>query len=1086
MLLLSLSVLAHADLPMPTYPDCDPTVAGSCPGDLNDWELLSSYPAGSEQTLREEEKVAGVGLGLDRAVRLTAGRWDVPIAVIDSGVEWTQTRLYSKVLLNRAELPLPRDAAGVEVEDLDGNGIFNLEDYAEDARIDHAAGLDGADDRLDPSDLIATFSDGVDDDGNGYVDDIAGWDFFDGDNDPWAHLQSSSYAGHGTGVARLAVEEGGNGGDIGACPNCAFLPLRVGDTFITDGDRVAMAIAYATDRGAKVLSMAVGALTHPESVASAVSYAADNDVVMVGAAGDENAYHHNVPAFEAPILFVHSVSANGGSVDGDASTYTAFVNCNNFGPRLDLVAASSECATGSVALISGAAGLILSAGIDAGTPLSGDEVRALLRTTAFDIALDEDEVTRANTYPSKPGWDAFYGWGRADVGAAVEAVFAGDIPPGVEITSPAWFGWAAGSVAVHARVTARDGVASWVLSAGQGAEPESWREVATGSGEVDGLLAEVSLAGFDEPALGDLDDDDTIVERFERAHRGLVTLQLAVTDGAGRTSIARRAVWPRTDPDRIAGYPVDIGSSAEAAPVLADLNGDGVLEVILGGSNGAVHALDGSGRELEGFPVLTLEHPRIAGGWGEARPYTEGVIRVREGTAASPAVGDITGDGSPEVVIGGLSGRLYAWTSSGQPVEGFPVAIDGHDVSEINDATSWDHGIASAPSLGDVDGDGVLDVVFAGMDQRLYAVNGQGTRLDGFPVDLCAPEICGVEGFRILASPALGDVDGDGDLDAVIGTNEVPAGASGLVYVVDLAEARIWDGYPQERRGLINQTVLPILGEGHPSSAALADLDGDGSLEYSSLAMLGANGLWNGDGSEALDLSWTANDFGDDTNFDDGSLLGMATNPAFGDMTGDGVPDYAIGGAGPLYLVSLAMTSKREYQHGVAAWDGATGEMLPGFPRQVEDVSFLVAPTIAEITGDDRPELIYGSGGFLVYAWNAAGELAPGFPKQAGGWVLGGSAVGDIDGDGFLDVVTSSRHGWVHAWTTAGRADVAPQWASTYHDAMNTGNVATMLPVQAGPVEAGGCCGRRGAGAAWMLLLLPSLVRRGRGRSARA
>ena len=68
-----------------------------------------------------------------------------------------------------------------------------------------------ADSILDASDLIATFSDGTDADANGYVDDIAGWDFFDDDNDPFDASSCCSANGHGTGRAKEAVAQTNNG-----------------------------------------------------------------------------------------------------------------------------------------------------------------------------------------------------------------------------------------------------------------------------------------------------------------------------------------------------------------------------------------------------------------------------------------------------------------------------------------------------------------------------------------------------------------------------------------------------------------------------------------------------------------------------------------------------------------------------------------------------------------------------------------------------------------------------------------------------------------------------------------------------------
>ena len=108
--------------------------------------------------------------------------------------------------------------------------------------------------------LIA-FSDGDDDDGNGFADDIVGWDFLDDDNDAYDDVQY----GHGTGEARDSTAEADNGGDAGSCPNCMSMPLRVGDSFIADVNRFAQAVIYATDNGVLVIQEALGTLNNARS-----------------------------------------------------------------------------------------------------------------------------------------------------------------------------------------------------------------------------------------------------------------------------------------------------------------------------------------------------------------------------------------------------------------------------------------------------------------------------------------------------------------------------------------------------------------------------------------------------------------------------------------------------------------------------------------------------------------------------------------------------------------------------------------------------------------------------------------------------
>jgi hypothetical protein len=143
--------------------------------------------------------------------------------------------------------------------DCNGDGIVSVSDYAETAGLTpeasdgHPKGDRNNNGVLDAGDLILNFSDGVDDDQNGYVDDISGWDFMKNDNDPY----DDTRYGHGTGEARDSVSRANNGiGSAGGCPECRFIPTRVGDSFITDVNEFGKAVVYATDNGAKVWSSA--------------------------------------------------------------------------------------------------------------------------------------------------------------------------------------------------------------------------------------------------------------------------------------------------------------------------------------------------------------------------------------------------------------------------------------------------------------------------------------------------------------------------------------------------------------------------------------------------------------------------------------------------------------------------------------------------------------------------------------------------------------------------------------------------------------------------------------------------------------
>jgi len=221
------------------------------------------------------------GVRADLAWKYSTGDPDTVVAILDTGIRWQDRELVEKVHLNEDELPQPgADRVNpidggkacnqfVAADDANGDGAFNVRDFACDSGVDPTDGDTESDSLLDGSDLIAAFSGDLDgdsnpdDDQNGYDDDIAGWDFFDDDNDPFDASSCCSSKGHGTGRAKEAVAQTNNGqADTGMCPDCQFMPLRIWDTFVVPTDFQAMGVVYAADNAADVTEAANGGLTN--------------------------------------------------------------------------------------------------------------------------------------------------------------------------------------------------------------------------------------------------------------------------------------------------------------------------------------------------------------------------------------------------------------------------------------------------------------------------------------------------------------------------------------------------------------------------------------------------------------------------------------------------------------------------------------------------------------------------------------------------------------------------------------------------------------------------------------------------------
>jgi subtilisin family serine protease len=235
------------------------------------------------------------------------------------------------------------------------------------------------------SDEIA--GNGKDDDGNGYIDDIRGWDFRDGDNDPIDNR------GHGTHVAGIIAAEKNDFGVTGVAYNAKIMPVRVDLRYSPESDgNIATGIRYAANNGADAINLSLGDSFDPlPQTALAIKEAVDKGVVVVISSGNDGRLQPDYPG-----RYATDFGITVGAVDrNDAVTY--FSNHAGTTP-LDYVVApgvdvlstfpgnSYESKTGTsmaAPYVSGIAALILSANPN----LSPAQVENALTATANSTSI---------------------------------------------------------------------------------------------------------------------------------------------------------------------------------------------------------------------------------------------------------------------------------------------------------------------------------------------------------------------------------------------------------------------------------------------------------------------------------------------------------------------------------------------------------------------------------------------------------------------------------------------------------------------------------------------------------------------------
>ncbi len=500
----------------------------------------------------------------------------------------------------------------------------------------------------------------------------------------------------------------------------------------------------------------------------------------------------------------------------------------------------------------------------------------------------------------------------------------------------------------------------------------------------------------------------------------LLALSSGTVSRAGKTDVTDETIIPLSG-ERIAR------SSAAAA----DFDGDGDKEIVVGGQDGMLYVV---ARENGTWQVVwsrqTADDLNAAGA-----PSGDPCVTTRSDIQSSPAIGDLDGDGHLEIVVttggdpaehknGGVLVYRYDFPWSFSVMPGWPQPrkdVIGKGPGASDPDGCWD-GIWASPALGDLDGDGDLEVIVEGLDRSLHVWHHTGEYVDGWPVGW--PEI-----YRGgWATPAVADLDRDGLPEVVFATDNHPPGSAPpyLLYAFN-GDGSLLPGFPVETE----QNIV--------SSPAVGDIDGDGWLDI----VVGTGGTYEpGKGNKVYAWDHLGNLLPGWPRTTGGN---MAASPALGDLDGDGDLEVVIG----------CGTEVDPSCNWLYAWHG-DGTSVQGFPANPPNNSWTgdtahglpYPPILADYDGDGDVEiLVVHLGSFGIAAVGSDGQSENNPALKTRFTLSSAPLVDDVDGDGLLEVViggayeeSTTSNGALYIWDVSGSAGDTLPWPMFHRDVARTGH----------------------------------------------
>ena len=419
-------------------------------------------------------------------------------------------------------------------------------------------------------------------------------------------------------------------------------------------------------------------------------------------------------------------------------------------------------------------------------------------------------------------------------------------------------------------------------------------------------------------------------------------------------------------------------------PVFADVNGDRAMDLILGNSRGEVWLLINQGNQKRAQFCVEFAHPdalpdeappclpapkliaKISpetdaapslddwDGDGDLdlfvgksngmiayyenrgskfkpdwRLVQQRFLALKSGGFAAPAFIDINQDGQPDLLVGNSTNGVYAYTGKERVnvLDIYQISANYLDLMRVSGGAE-----RVAVTAGDLDGDKDLDLIIGDRSGRLMFVENKGTpQAPKWAVR--NPDIL-PDPARADATPHLVDIDGDGTLDLLVGDR------NGQIHFIKN------HGTPRAPQWALETAQLANIDVGSNSVPVTYDIDGDGDLDLFVGNSKGLVIFFRNLGTKNKPEFVLAS-----TRFGEITVSGNAA-PAFFDWNGDNHADLLVGDKEG--LLHLAVNRSEAGEPIPRRW-----QALGTFPAQFRSDGFAV-PLFADLNGDGKPDLLVG------------------------------------------------------------------------------------------------------------------------------